>query len=139
MPLQVIIIGAGTGGTVAATALAKQGHSVTIYEREQSTTEIGFAFRITTNSVRCLKHLGIDPEAGGATQANTSRMFDQNGNIEREQRENKDQDKAKEAASVFASRVRCPDDHRCVAITNDVTAKTYFTDHRRGYCLWRPN
>lgn len=105
MPLKVIVIGAGIGGPTVAAALAKQGHEVTIYEREKTTTEVGFAFRITANSDRCLKYLGIDTVAGGATQAHSSRLLDQDGKVTHETRENKDPAKTKTGVSVFASRV----------------------------------
>ena len=104
-PLKIIIIGAGIGGPAAAIALARNGHAVTIYERSKSTSEVGYAFRITPNSDRCLKHLGIDSVAGGAVPANTARLLDNQGRIVRELRENVDAEKSREATSVFAYRV----------------------------------
>ena len=105
-PLKIIIVGAGIGGLAAAIGLARNGHQVTIYERSTSTTDIGYAFRITANSDRCLKHLGIDTIAGGAVAANSNRMFNAQGQVTLEWTENKDAEKAKRGTSVFAYRVR---------------------------------
>lgn len=104
-PLKIIIVGAGIGGLAAATGLARNGHQVTIYERSTSTSEIGYAFRITPNSDRCLKYLGIDTVAGGAVAANSSRMFNAEGQVVFSFKENNDVEKAKRGASVFAYRV----------------------------------
>lgn len=104
-PLKIAIVGAGIGGPAAAIGLARNGHSVTIYERSTSTSEVGFAFRITANSDRCLKYLDIDTVAGGACAARTTRMFNAQGDLVMEQKENPDAEKAKSGASVFAYRV----------------------------------
>lgn len=107
MPLNIAIVGGGIGGPSAAISLARNGHKVTLYERSQNCLEgVGFAFRITPNSNRCLKFLGIDTKEGGAVEANTARLMNFDGTIEVEVRENEDPEKAKKAASVFAYRVR---------------------------------
>lgn len=103
--LKIIIVGAGKGGLAAATGLARNGHQVTVYERSTSTSEIGYAFRITPNSDRCLKCLGIDTVAGGAVAANSSRMFNAEGQVVFSFKENNDVEKAKRGTSVFAYRV----------------------------------
>ena len=105
-PLNIIIVGAGIAGPAAAIGLARNGHNVTIYERSTSTSEVGYAFRLTPNSDRCLKYLGIDSIAGGAVSANVVRSLDAEGKILMEVRENEDADKAKTGTSVFAYRVR---------------------------------
>ena len=99
-PLDIIIVGAGIGG------LARNGHRVTVYERATA-SEIGYAFRITANSDRCLKHLGIDTVAGGAVAANSNRMFNAEGREVLHFRENvpRDQGEAGRGTSVFAFRV----------------------------------
>ena len=104
-PLKIIIVGAGVGGLAAAIGLARNGHQVTVYERLSSTTDVGYAFRITANSDRCLKHLGIDTVAGGAVAANSNRMFNAQGKVILFYKENSDTEKAKRGASVFAYRV----------------------------------
>ena len=104
-PLNIIIVGAGTGGLAVATGLARNGHQVTVYERLTSGSEVGYAFRITANSDRCLKHLDIDTVAGGAVAANSSRLFDAQGQVLMTLLENDDAEKAKHANSVFAYRV----------------------------------
>lgn len=105
-PLKIVIVGAGIGGPAAAIGLARNGHSVTIYERSTSTSEVGYAFRITANSDRCLKYLGIDTVAGGACVANSMRMFSADGSLLVEHKENADAERAKRGTSVFAYRVR---------------------------------
>lgn len=104
--LNIIIVGAGIGGLVAAIGLARNRHQVTVYERLSSTSEIGYAFRITPNSDRCLKHLGIDTIAGGAVAANSNRMFNAKGEIVFEFKENKDVEESQRGTSVFAFRVQ---------------------------------
>lgn len=105
-PLNIAIIGAGIGGPAAAIGLARNGHKVTLYDRLTNTSEIGYAFRITPNSDRCLKHLGVDTIAGGAVAANSGHIMDRQGQIVRVNTENTDAEKAKRGTSVFAYRVR---------------------------------
>lgn len=104
-PLNIIIVGAGVGGLAVATGLARNGHRVTVYERLTSGSEVGYAFRITANSDRCLKHLDIDTVKGGAVAANSSRMFNAQGEVILTLSENADPEIAKRATSVFAYRV----------------------------------
>ena len=104
-PLKIIIVGAGIGGLAVAIGLARNGHEVTVYERLSSSSEIGYAFRITPNSDRCLKYLGIDTIAGGAVAANSNRMFDAQGKVVYHFKENSDAEKAKGGTSVFSFRV----------------------------------
>ena len=104
-PLKIVIVGAGVGGLAAAIGLARNGHQVTIYERLTSTTDVGYAFRITANSDRCLKYLGIDTCAGGAVAANSTRILNAEGETITRFTENSDGEKAKRGTSVFAYRV----------------------------------
>ncbi|KAL8667044.1 MAG: hypothetical protein Q9202_000966 [Teloschistes flavicans] len=104
-PLKIAIVGAGIGGPAAAIALARNGHHVTLYDRLTNTSEVGYAFRITPNSDRCLKHLGIDIIAGGAVAANSGRLMDKYGELVHITTENTDPEKAKRGISVFAYRL----------------------------------
>lgn len=103
-PLNIIIVGAGIAGPAAAIGLAGNGHRVTIYERSTTGQEVGYAFRLTPNSDRCLKHLGIDTVGGGAVAVNRARIFNSHGELLREANENTDPEMAKKATSVFAYR-----------------------------------
>ena len=104
-PLKVVIVGCGIGGPAAALGLAQHGHEVSVYERATKTTEVGYAFRLTPNSDRCLKHLGIDVVKGGAVSATTARMMDVDGTVMMEVKENPGADKAKQGENVFSFRV----------------------------------
>lgn len=124
MPLRVIIVGGGIAGLAAATALAMKGHKITVYERAKSTTDVGFAFRITPNSDRCLKHLGIDTIEGGAVAAIATRMLDKNGNILFERRENDNEGQPSKGTSVFAFRPQVTQQLQDAAVKHGVTIKT---------------
>ena len=91
-----------------ALGLAQNGHSVTMYERVTSTGEVGYAFRITANCDRCLKHLGIDVVEGGAVSATTARIMKGDGKVVMEVQENPDPEKARKGENVFSLRV-CTD------------------------------
>jgi salicylate hydroxylase len=66
---------------------------------------MGYAFCITPNSDRCLKHSGIDAEAGGACAANSGRMMEVKGNVIKKMKEDEDKALAKRATTVLACRV----------------------------------
>ncbi|XXH05654.1 hypothetical protein Hte_012089 [Hypoxylon texense] len=87
-PLKIAIIGAGVGGPAAAIGLARNGHDVALYERAASIEGVGFAFRITPNSDRCLKFLGIDILASGGVAADWSRFMTCEGRMFAEVQEN---------------------------------------------------
>lgn len=123
-PLTIIIVGAGIAGPAAAIGLARNGHHVTIYERSTTGQEIGYAFRITPNSDRCLKHLGIDTVAGGAVAANKARHFNSQGKLVREAKENTDPEIAKKATSVFAYRPQLVKQLMETALSSGVEIKT---------------
>ena len=105
-PLRVIIIGGGVGGLAAALGLARNGHEVAVYERSKASGGVGFAFRITPNSDKCLQYLDIDAEAGGACAVDGGFMREANGNVFSQSNENKDVQKTTGSKSVFAYRVR---------------------------------
>ena len=70
-PPKATIVRTGTGGI----GVVRNRFQVTIYERSTSASEVGYAFRITASSDRCLRNLDIDTVAGAAVAANSSRMF----------------------------------------------------------------
>ncbi|OTA92531.1 hypothetical protein M434DRAFT_31786 [Hypoxylon sp. CO27-5] len=104
VPLNIAIVGAGIGGPAAAVGLARNGHNVTLYERATSIGSVGFAFRVTPNSDRCLKFLGIDALAGGAVAADLCRMMTSKGELLGEFRENQNPEGLNGGLSVFAHR-----------------------------------
>ncbi|KAJ5673977.1 hypothetical protein N7462_009416 [Penicillium macrosclerotiorum] len=59
--LKVIVVGAGLGGLATAIALARSGHTITIYEQAQELGEVGAGIQIPSNSARLLSRLGLDP------------------------------------------------------------------------------
>ncbi|KAL8693269.1 MAG: hypothetical protein Q9218_001870 [Villophora microphyllina] len=117
-PLKIAIVGAGIGGPAVAIALARNGHKVTLYDRLTNTSEVGYAFRITPNSDRCLKYLGVDTIAGGAVAANSGRLMDKSGRPVHGITENTDAEKAKRGTSVFAYRVQ---NHRITGKSKSLT------------------
>lgn len=102
-PLKIAIVGAGVGGPAAAIGLARNGHIVTLYERAASIGGVGFAFRITPNSDRCLKFLGIDILASGGVAADWSRFMTCDGRMFAEVQENGRPEE--KGISAFAYRV----------------------------------
>ncbi len=120
MPLKVIFVGAGIGGPAAAIGLVRKGHHVTMYERATTTGGVGYAFRITENSDRCLKHLGIDTEAGGAVSSTSVRMLDAEGHSLGEFKENAYAEKAQPGISVFAYRPQLHEQLMHMAIESGV-------------------
>ncbi len=57
--LKIGICGGGVGGLVAAIALLKQGHDVTVFERARQFGRIGADINLTPNAVHALDGLGI--------------------------------------------------------------------------------
>ena len=110
-PLRIVVIGAGVGGLAAALGLVRNRHHVTVYERSKTSGGVGFAFRITPNSDKCLRYLEIDAEAGGACVVDGGFMRGANGDVVNQSNENKDVQKTKGSKSVFAYRVRACGSH----------------------------
>ena len=104
-PLRIIVVGGGIGGLAAAIGLAKDGHKTTVFERATSSGGVGYAFRLTPNSGRCLKYLGIDIIAGGGCAVDGGMMYDGKGQLQGEMKENQDPIQAREAPSAFVYRV----------------------------------
>ena len=64
-PLAIGIVGAGTAGLASAIALARLGHSVTIFEKHPSLSPLGAGLLIQPRGVAALEALGV----GAAFQA----------------------------------------------------------------------
>jgi salicylate hydroxylase len=60
MPLQIIVIGAGIAGLVAATSLRQAGHRVVVLEKSSQSTVVGAALNVNPNGGRVLARLGFD-------------------------------------------------------------------------------
>ena len=64
---KILISGAGIGGLTAALALARDGHSVEVFEQAKTLGEIGAGVTLAPNAMRVFGHLGLAPaiEAAG--------------------------------------------------------------------------
>lgn len=60
--LNIIICGAGLGGLGAAIALARKGHTVSVYEAARGLSEVGAGIQIPPNASRILKDYGLESE-----------------------------------------------------------------------------
>lgn len=57
--MQIIIVGAGIGGLVAALTLRRAGHEVGMFEQASGLREIGAGIQISPNASRILERLGL--------------------------------------------------------------------------------
>ena len=64
MGLKITIAGAGIGGLAVATALARDGHSVTVAERALEISEVGAGLQISPNGRAVLDALGLGDALG---------------------------------------------------------------------------
>lgn len=62
--LDVAVIGGGIGGQATATALRRQGHRVTIYERADFAGEVGASISCAANGTRWLEEWGVNIALG---------------------------------------------------------------------------
>jgi salicylate hydroxylase len=60
--MKVIIVGAGIGGLSAGLALARSGHSVTIYESAPRLAEVGAGVQMSPNAVKLFFEWGLGPD-----------------------------------------------------------------------------
>lgn len=75
--LKITVAGAGIGGLAVATALARQGHKVTVAERAPEITEVGAGIQISPNGFCVLQALGVGEHlARTAPRAQKVRLLD---------------------------------------------------------------
>jgi salicylate hydroxylase len=60
--MKIIIVGAGIGGLSAGLALARNGHSVTIYESAPQLVEVGAGVQMSPNAVKLFFEWGLGPD-----------------------------------------------------------------------------
>ena len=62
MVMKITIVGAGIGGLSAGLALARNGHSVTIYESAPQLAEVGAGVQMSPNAVKLFFEWGLGPD-----------------------------------------------------------------------------
>lgn len=81
--LNICVIGAGIGGLTVATALARQGCKVTIYEQATEIGEVGAGLQVSPNGLRVLRALGLEEElAKQACRGKSVRLRRAESNLE---------------------------------------------------------
>ena len=77
MGLKITIAGAGIGGLAVATALARDGHSVTVAERALEISEVGAGLQISPNGRAVLDALGLgDALDAVSVRSEAVRLYD---------------------------------------------------------------
>jgi len=77
--LQVIVVGAGTGGCAAALLLARAGARVTLVERVAQPRAVGAGIAIAENGMAVLESLGLRSALGGAREVSGARITNAEG------------------------------------------------------------
>ena len=81
MSFDIKIVGAGVAGLAAGLALARKGHSVTIYEANQQLSEFGAGLQLFANATRIIYEWGLQDEflkVVNAPSTNTFRRYSDN-------------------------------------------------------------
>lgn len=73
--LDVVVVGAGLGGLLAAIGLALDNHRVTIFEQATSFGEVGAGMRIPPNCFKILRRWGVDITYLKKTYSNGNRFL----------------------------------------------------------------
>ncbi|KAK9474983.1 3-hydroxybenzoate 6-hydroxylase-like protein [Dipodascopsis tothii] len=63
--LSCIVIGAGLGGLAAAIAIARKGHSVTVFEQAPALGEVGAGIQMPPNTTCLVEYLGLTDKFAG--------------------------------------------------------------------------
>ena len=70
--MKINILGGGIAGLASAIFLSRQGHEVTIVERNDYINELGAGIQITPNALRVLDALGIRNDLVNLAEQSTS-------------------------------------------------------------------
>jgi len=79
--LNIVIVGAGIGGLVAAIAFRQQGHKVVILEQWDGGNETGAAIHLAPNSNGILRRLGLKAENFGANPMTRLTEYESTGKL----------------------------------------------------------
>lgn len=80
-PLNVVIVGGGIGGMMAAIGLRRAGHLVTILEQWDGASETGAAIHLAPNANGLLRRWGMYPETFGANNLENLAEYDMDGTV----------------------------------------------------------
>ena len=67
--LRIAVIGGGIGGLAAATAFARAGARVHLFEQADALREVGAGLQLSPNGLRVMAALGLEPALGTAPRA----------------------------------------------------------------------
>ncbi|MEM6586321.1 MAG: FAD-dependent monooxygenase [Pseudomonadota bacterium] len=67
----VAVIGGGLGGLCDALCMSARGARVTVYEAAEAFTEVGAGIQVSSNGLKVLRALGLDPSGGVASRGLT--------------------------------------------------------------------
>ena len=74
---KIAVVGGGLGGLCAALAFRRRGAAVTVYEVAPAFTEVGAGIQVSSNGLRILRALGLNP--GGAYRSKGTVLHDHFG------------------------------------------------------------
>lgn len=73
--LNIVVVGAGLGGLLAAIGLAQDGHQITILEQATTFGEVGAGMRLPPNCTKILRRWGVDTTYLKKTYSNGNRFL----------------------------------------------------------------